>query len=59
MSVETILSILKRLLPTKKISAYVLSVIVAILAVILGVDSQSLKDEYCKSSYEVPIGKEK
>jgi len=50
MKLPIILSFLKAIIPTKKVSAYLLGLIAAALAVFMGVNNSDLKEEYCKSA---------
>lgn len=45
----TIVGILKAILPTKKIAAWILGVIGAIVALLVGVSNSDLKTQYCSS----------
>lgn len=47
MNLPVILTFLKSILPTKKIGAYILGVLGALLALFLGVSNPDLKAAYC------------
>ena len=49
MNVAAILGILKAVLPTKKISAWILGIIGAALALFMGVNNEDLKAQFCAS----------
>lgn len=53
MNPETILAIVKKFLPTKKILAYILSAAVALAATALGLNQDEIKKSYCESKIEV------
>ena len=56
MNVAAILGILKAILPTKKISAWILGVIGAGLALFMGVNNEDLKAQFCASeSVKLPV----
>ncbi len=47
MNLATILTFLKAILPTKKIAAWIVGVIAAAIAVLMGVNNAELKAAYC------------
>lgn len=49
MNFTVILAFLKSILPTKKIGAYILGVLGALLALFLGVNNSEMKDVFCKA----------
>lgn len=49
MKLGLILELVKKLLPTKKISAWILGLIAAGIATFVGVNNAELKEEYCSS----------
>lgn len=50
MSWVTVLNFLKAILPTKRIAAWILGVIAAIVALIMGVNSSDLKEQFCSNA---------
>jgi hypothetical protein len=49
MSLVTILGFLKSILPTKKIGAWILGIIGALVAIFMGINNSDLKATYCAS----------
>ena len=49
MNAATIIAMLKAILPTKKIAAWILGVLGAALAIFMGVTNSDLKAQYCAS----------
>lgn len=47
MSTMAIIEFLKALLPTKKIAAWILGIVGAILAILMGVNNADLKAQFC------------
>jgi len=50
MNPAVIIGFLKAILPTKKITAWILGVIAAALALFMGVNNEDLKAQYCKDA---------
>lgn len=50
MSLATILGFLKAILPTKRIAAWILGVLAAVLALLMGVNSSDLKTQFCANA---------
>jgi len=50
MSAATILALLKSILPTKKIGAWILGVLGAALALFMGIKNSDLKETFCASA---------
>ena len=49
MNAATIMTLLKSILPTKKIGAWILGILGAIVALAMGVKNSDLKDTFCAS----------
>lgn len=49
MNFVTILGFLKALLPTKRIAAWIVGVLAAIVAMVMGVNNSDLKAQFCAS----------
>ncbi len=47
MSWVTIIGFLKAILPTKKIAAWIVGILAAIVALVMGVNSADLKTQFC------------
>jgi hypothetical protein len=47
MNIAVVISFLKAILPTKKIGAYILGLLGAVLALFLGVSNPDIKAAYC------------
>ena len=47
MNIATILGFAKAILPTKRISAWILGLIAAVIAVVMGVSGSDLKAQFC------------
>lgn len=58
MPIAKIVLILQKLLPTKKLVAYVVAGVVAVAAALLSIDQSELKDAYCKSDISISLPKE-
>jgi hypothetical protein len=55
MNAATILALLKSILPTKKIGAWIVGILGALVALVLGVSNSDLKKQYCASeAVELP-----
>lgn len=50
MNPATILALLKTLLPTKKIGAWIVGVFAAIMALVFGVKSSEIKESFCAAA---------
>lgn len=49
MSLATVLTFLKAVLPTKKISAWIVGILAALVALVMGISNSDLKAQYCAS----------
>lgn len=47
MNVAAILALLKAVLPTKKIGAWIVGILAAVVALLMGVKNTDLKDQFC------------
>jgi len=50
MNIAAIIGVLKAILPTKKISAWILGLIAAALALFMGVNNADLKEQFCENA---------
>jgi hypothetical protein len=50
MNPATIWALLKNILPTKKIGAWILGILGALLALVMGVKNSDLKESFCASA---------
>jgi hypothetical protein len=50
MNPATIWAFLKNILPTKKIGAWIVGILAAIVALVMGVKNSELKDAFCASA---------
>jgi hypothetical protein len=55
MNLVGILGFLKAILPTKKIAAWILGLIAAVVAIVMGVNASDLKAQYCANQEVVTI----
>lgn len=55
MSFLTVFGFLKALLPTRKIAAWIVGILAAVVALIMGVNTSDLKASYCASSEVVTL----
>lgn len=55
MNLVTILGFLKAVLPTKRIAAWVVGLLAALVAVIMGVNNAELKAQYCSTAEVVSL----
>lgn len=49
MSLATVWAFLKNILPTKKIAAWIVGVLAALVALVMGVNNTDLKTQFCSS----------
>ena len=57
MCLVTIFEFLKSILPTKKIAAYIVGVIAAVVALVMGISATDLKAQYCATADVVQLPK--
>ena len=57
MNLASVLSLLKSVLPTKKIAAWILAVLTAVVALVMGLNSADVKASFCSSDTVVTLPK--